>query len=86
MGGAHEWHPTQMLADILTTTERHDGPLEKIAYCFPGDGRNNVDRSLLVTAALLGMHVRIVARRELWPPYDVVGLAAGGGAGGARHR
>jgi ornithine carbamoyltransferase len=34
------WHPTQMLADILTMTEHHPGPLEEIGYCFLGDGRN----------------------------------------------
>jgi ornithine carbamoyltransferase len=67
-----DWHPTQMLADMLTMTEHHDGPLEDIAYCFLGDGRNNVARSLLVTGALLGMDVRIAAPRELWPPDDVI--------------
>lgn len=79
-----EWHPTQMLADVLTMTEHHDGALEEIAYCFLGDGRNNVARSLLVTGALLGMDVRIAAPRDLWPPADVVAtahtLATGSGA------
>jgi ornithine carbamoyltransferase len=70
-----EWHPTQMLADVLTMTEHHDGPLEQIAYCFLGDGRNNVARSLLITGALLGMDVRIAAPRELWPPADVIETA-----------
>jgi ornithine carbamoyltransferase len=70
-----EWHPTQMLADILTMTEHHHGPLEHVAYCFLGDGRNNVARSLLVTGALLGMDVRIAAPRELWPPDDVIDAA-----------
>ena len=83
-GLTNEWHPTQMLADILTMTEHHHGPLEEIAYCFLGDGRDNVARSLLVTGALLGMDVRIAAPRELWPPRDVVdaahALAAGSGA------
>ncbi|WP_167104585.1 ornithine carbamoyltransferase [Mycobacterium sp. DL592] len=83
-GLTNEWHPTQMLADILSMTEHHRGPLEQIAYCFLGDGRNNVARSLLVTGALLGMDVRIAAPRELWPPRDVVDaahvLAAGSGA------
>ncbi|TPG31882.1 ornithine carbamoyltransferase [Mycolicibacterium hodleri] len=74
-GLTNEWHPTQMLADILTMTEHHDGPVEEIAYCFLGDGRNNVARSLLVTGALLGMDVRIAAPRELWPPTDVVDAA-----------
>ena len=83
-GLTNEWHPTQMLADILTMTEHHRGPLEQIAYCFVGDGRNNVARSLLVTGALLGMDVRVAAPRELWPPQDVVdaahALAASSGA------
>ncbi len=70
-----EWHPTQMLADILTMTEHHDGPLEEIAYCFLGDGRNNVARSLLITGALLGMDVRISAPQELWPPNEVIETA-----------
>jgi ornithine carbamoyltransferase len=69
------WHPTQMLADILTMIEHHEGPVEQIAYCFLGDGRNNVARSLLVTGALLGMDVRIGAPRELWPPDDVIATA-----------
>jgi ornithine carbamoyltransferase len=67
--------PTQMLADILTMTEHHPGPVETISYCFLGDGRNNVARSLLVTGALLGMDVRIAAPRDLWPPDDVVRTA-----------
>jgi ornithine carbamoyltransferase len=70
-----EWHPTQMLADVLTMTEHHDGPLEDIAYCFCGDGRNNVARSLLIIGALLGMNVRIAAPRELWPPSEVIDAA-----------
>ena len=74
-GLTDSWHPTQMLADILTMTEHHPGPLEQIGYCFLGDGRNNVARSLLVTGALLGMDVRIAAPRDLWPPADVVATA-----------
>ncbi|MFE2422697.1 ornithine carbamoyltransferase [Streptomyces hokutonensis] len=74
-GLTDSWHPTQMLADILTMTEHHPGPLEQTAYCFLGDGRNNVARSLLVTGALLGMDVRIAAPRELWPPDDVIAAA-----------
>lgn len=70
-----EWHPTQMLADVLTMTEHHRGPLEEISYCFVGDGHNNVSRSLLVTGAMLGMDVRIAAPQELWPPADVVTTA-----------
>jgi len=70
-----QWHPTQSLADILTMTEHYDGALEDIAYCFAGDGRNNVARSLLVTGAVLGMDVRIAAPASLRPPADVVAAA-----------
>ncbi|WP_354531774.1 ornithine carbamoyltransferase [Nakamurella sp. UYEF19] len=70
-----QWHPTQMLADILTMTEHSSGPLEDVSYCFLGDGRNNVARSLLITGAILGMDVRIGAPRELWPPQDVIDTA-----------
>jgi ornithine carbamoyltransferase len=74
-GLTDQWHPTQSLADILTMTEFHPGPVTDIAYCFTGDGRNNVARSLLVTGALLGMDVRIAAPPALTPPPDVVSAA-----------
>ena len=84
-GLTDSWHPTQMLADVLTMVEHNAGPVEEIAYCFVGDGRNNVARSLLVTGALLGMDVRICAPRELWPPEDVIAHAeALAGHSGAR--
>ena len=69
------WHPTQMLADVLTMAEHHEGRLEDVSYCFLGDGHSNVARSLLITGALLGMDVRIAAPRDLWPPDDVVATA-----------
>jgi ornithine carbamoyltransferase len=79
-----QWHPTQMLADVLTMREHHDGRPEEISYCYLGDGRNNVARSLLVTGALLGMDVRIAAPAGLQPPADVIetaqALAAASGA------
>ena len=74
-GLTDQWHPTQMLADVLTMTDFSAGPLNDIAYCFLGDGRSNMARSLLVTGALLGMDVRIAAPRELWPPDDVRSVA-----------
>lgn len=66
-GLTDEWHPTQMLADVLTMREHSTKHLDEIAYCYLGDARNNVGRSLLVTGALLGMDVRIAAPRHLWP-------------------
>lgn len=74
-GLTDEWHPTQTLADVLTMTERIDKPVERIAFVFLGDGRNNVARSLLITGALLGMDVRIGAPAGLQPPADVVAIA-----------
>ncbi len=78
-GLTDQWHPTQMLADILTMTEHHPSGAHRvtdITYCFLGDGRNNVARSLLVTGALLGLDVRIAAPAQLQPPADVVALAS----------
>ena len=66
-GLTDEWHPTQMLADILTMRDHADRPLEQVAYCYLGDARNNTANSLLVTGALLGMDVRIAAPEALWP-------------------
>jgi ornithine carbamoyltransferase len=74
-GLSDQWHPTQMLADVLTMTDHHAGDVTGISYCFLGDGRGNIARSLLVTGALLGMDVRIAAPRPLWPPDDVRTLA-----------
>jgi ornithine carbamoyltransferase len=70
-GLTDQWHPTQMLADVLTMTDHHRGDVADISCCFLGDGRDNVARSLLVTGALLGLDIRIVAPRELWPPEEV---------------
>ena len=84
-GLTDQWHPTQMLADVLTMTEQHPGAVGDIAFCYLGDGRNNVGRSLLVTGALLGMDVRVAAPGSLAPPDDVRHLAADlAAASGAR--
>ena len=74
-GLTDEFHPTQMLADILTMTEHCAKPMHEIAYAFVGDGRNNVANSLLLVGAKLGMDVRIGAPRELWPSPEHVALS-----------
>ncbi|WP_030802901.1 ornithine carbamoyltransferase [Streptomyces sp. NRRL F-2799] len=74
-GLTDEWHPTQMLADLLTMTEHSDKPLESVAFAYLGDARYNMGNSYLVTGALLGMDVRIVAPRLLWPDETIVALA-----------
>ncbi|NUK07063.1 ornithine carbamoyltransferase [Streptomyces lunaelactis] len=76
-GLTDEWHPTQMLADVLTMTEHTDKPLDQITYAYLGDARYNMGNSYLVTGALLGMDVRIVAPRLLWPDDTIVALARG---------
>jgi len=74
-GLTDQWHPTQMLADILTMRDHVRTPLERVGYCYLGDARNNTANSLLVTGALLGMDVRIAAPRDLWPTSDVQVMA-----------
>ncbi|GAA3867340.1 ornithine carbamoyltransferase [Streptomyces sedi] len=66
------WHPTQMLADVLTMSEHGERPLVEQSFAYLGDARNNMGNSYLVTGALLGMDVRIVAPRQLWPEDSVV--------------
>ena len=70
-----EWHPTQMLADMLTMLEHSNKHLNEISYCYLGDAHNNTARSLLVTGALLGMDVRICGPESLWPDAEVRGTA-----------
>ncbi|TXG87145.1 MAG: ornithine carbamoyltransferase [Thermomicrobiales bacterium] len=71
-GLTDEFHPTQMFADVLTMREHSSKPLEEIAYAFLGDARNNMGNSLLESGAKLGMDVRIVAPKHLWPHDDLV--------------
>ncbi|MGP3774816.1 ornithine carbamoyltransferase [Streptomyces sp. SDT5-1] len=83
-GLTDDWHPTQMLADVLTMTEHSTKPLTDIAFAYLGDARFNMGNSYLVTGALLGMDVRIVAPKSYWPAEEVVAkareLAAASGA------
>ncbi|MFE9820140.1 ornithine carbamoyltransferase [Streptomyces sp. NBC_00236] len=74
-GLTDDWHPTQMLADVLTMTEHSEKPLERIAFAYLGDARFNMGNSYLVTGALLGMDVRIVAPKAYWPAEAVVAQA-----------
>jgi ornithine carbamoyltransferase len=71
------WHPTQMLADILTISDHSSKPLAEVSFCYLGDGRNNTANSLLVTAATLGMDVRICAPAPLQPSAEIRGIATG---------
>jgi ornithine carbamoyltransferase len=84
-GLTDEFHPTQMLADVLTMTEHCPKPRTDIAFAFVGDGRNNVANSLLLVASKLGMDVRIGAPQDLWPSEEHVAMCRDfAGASGAR--
>jgi ornithine carbamoyltransferase len=84
-GLSDTWHPTQMLADILTMTDHCPKLLSDMSVCYLGDGRNNTANSLLVTGAMLGLDTRICAPAALQPSAEVRGIAAGLAAGsGAR--
>ncbi|GAA2591266.1 ornithine carbamoyltransferase [Actinomadura fulvescens] len=71
-GLTDEWHPTQMLADQLTMREHSDKPLRRVTFAYLGDARNNMAHSYIVSGALMGMDVRIVAPKTLWPDQDMV--------------
>jgi ornithine carbamoyltransferase len=74
-GLTDEWHPTQMLADILTIRDHSDKPLEEVTLCYLGDAHNNTANSLLVTGALLGLDIRIAAPLHLLPSEEVRAIA-----------
>jgi len=74
-GLTDEFHPTQMLADVLTMIEHSNEPMEEIAYCYTGDARFNMGNSLMIVGCLLGMDVRICCPKELAPDPDLVAEA-----------
>lgn len=63
-GLTDEFHPTQILADLMTMMEHSDKPLNQISYCYLGDARNNMGNSLLVAAAKMGMDFRAAAPKK----------------------
>ena len=71
-GLTDEFHPTQVLADLLTMEEHSKKKVNKISFCFLGDARNNMGNSLMVGAAKMGMDVRLCAPRENWPEEELV--------------
>ena len=74
-GLTDDYHPTQMLADILTMQEHSPKELGDISYCYLGDAAFNTGNSLMVIGAKLGMSVRICAPRRLWPNPGLVQTA-----------
>jgi ornithine carbamoyltransferase len=71
-GLTNEFHPTQILADVLTMKEHSPKPLTEIAFCYLGDARNNMGNSLMVGGCKLGMEVRLCAPKSLWPEDQLV--------------
>ncbi|NUS73005.1 MAG: ornithine carbamoyltransferase [Corynebacteriales bacterium] len=71
-GLTNDWHPTQMLADVLTMTEHSGKEPADISFAYVGDARNNMGNSLAITAATLGMDIRLVAPQSLWPDETLV--------------
>lgn len=74
-GLTDEFHPTQMLADLLTMREHADKPLHDISYAYVGDARSNMGHSLMVAGCLMGMDVRIAAPKANWPNDEYEGAA-----------
>jgi ornithine carbamoyltransferase len=70
-----EYHPTQMLADVMTMREHSDRPISEISYAFMGDTRNNMGHSLMIAGCLMGMDVRICGPESLWPSHEYVEIA-----------
>jgi ornithine carbamoyltransferase len=74
-GLTDEYHPTQMLADVLTMREHSDMPLHEIKYAYVGDTRSNMGHSLMIVGCLMGMDVRICGPKSLWPSKEYLKTA-----------
>ena len=83
-GLTNEFHPTQILADLLTMQEHCNKPLEDMVLCYLGDGGNNMGNSLMVGSAKLGIDFRMAAPEGCRPVDDLVetcrGVAAATGS------
>ncbi|MDR1355291.1 MAG: ornithine carbamoyltransferase [Propionibacteriaceae bacterium] len=75
-GLTDEWHPTQMLADQLTMLEHAPGKeLRDVKLAYVGDARSNIGNSVLISGALMGMDMRIIAPAQLQPTAEVQATA-----------
>jgi ornithine carbamoyltransferase len=83
-GLTDEDHPTQVLADLLTLREHVSRPLSEMSLAYVGDARGNMGDELLIGCATMGMSLRIVAPRAVWPRQDFLDasldIARGSGA------
>ena len=72
-GLTNEFHPTQLLADLLTMQEHLPGKaLSEMKFAYLGDARNNMGNTMLEAAALVGMDLRLVAPKACWPEANLV--------------
>jgi len=71
-GLTNEFHPTQVLADLMTMIEHADKPLDKISFCYLGDARYNMGNSLLVGAVKMGMDFRTAAPADFQQGKELV--------------
>lgn len=72
-GLTNEFHPTQMLADVMTIEEVF-GHLKGINMVFMGDARNNVSNSLMVVSAKMGINFTVCAPQSLWPSQELINI------------
>ncbi len=73
-GLTNEFHPTQMIADMLTIKE-HLGELKGVKFVYMGDARYNMANSLMITCAKLGMHFVACTNKEYFPEKNLVDYA-----------
>jgi ornithine carbamoyltransferase len=71
-GLTDDYHPTQVLADVMTMMENTIKPMNQLKLTFVGDARNNVANSLMIGCAKLGMHFCAVAPKALFPTESLV--------------
>ena len=67
------YHPTQILADLMTVEEEFGG-LQGVKFVYAGDGRNNMANSLMIGCAKMGLDYVIAAPQKLWPEQDLITL------------
>ena len=79
-GLTDQFHPTQMLADLLTIEEKL-GRLKGVRFTYMGDARNNMGNSLMIACAKMGLHFTACAPKELFPAEELVEKAKGFAAG-----
>ena len=75
-GLTDEYHPTQILADLLTMKE-HFGKIEGLNFVYIGDGRNNMANSLMIGMTKLGVNMTVLTPKSLQPSKELISLCEG---------